>query len=179
MFDVVDHDLADRHEAIMLGRESRHATHETFLTLHDNGDGTMSGRFTVPEARGRILRWFLDRLTAPRRLGRTAGGRPCVDESAPEGAGLSLSGWEKQGLAFCELLDHLPTDGWNGRNAATVLVRIDLDDLLAGVGVAGLDGGTRITAGEARRLACEATLVPTVFGGDSVPARPRSRPAAP
>ncbi|MEP7740109.1 hypothetical protein ABKW28_20880, partial [Nocardioides sp. 31GB23] len=44
MLDIVDRDLADKHEAIMLGRESRRAKHETYLALHDNGDGTYSGK---------------------------------------------------------------------------------------------------------------------------------------
>jgi hypothetical protein len=50
-----------------------------------------------------------------------------------------------------------------------VLVQIDLDALLSGLGVAGLDNGVAITAGEARRLACNAGLVPVVLGGDSMP----------
>jgi hypothetical protein len=35
MFDGVDSTLADRHEAILLGREHRRAEAETFLGLHD------------------------------------------------------------------------------------------------------------------------------------------------
>jgi hypothetical protein len=48
-------------------------------------------------------------------------------------------------------------------------VTIDLDALLTGLGAAGLDTGIAIPAGEARRLACTAGLVPAVLGGDSVP----------
>ena len=83
MFAAIDVDLADRHEAILLGRQTRTAEAETFLSLHDNGDGSFSGRFRIPELHGHLLTQALDRLTAPRRLTRDANGDPVVDVSAP------------------------------------------------------------------------------------------------
>ncbi len=83
MFAPVDPVLAARHEAILLGRESRTAQAETFLTLHDNGDGSYSGRFRIPELSGHLLRQALDRLTSPRRLTRDRTGHPVTDPSAP------------------------------------------------------------------------------------------------
>jgi hypothetical protein len=50
-----------------------------------------------------------------------------------------------------------------------MLVRLDLEALLTGLGVAGIETGAAISAGEARRLACNAGLVPAVMGGASVP----------
>jgi uncharacterized protein DUF222/HNH endonuclease len=70
---------------------------------------------------------------------------------------------------LCELIEHLPTTGWTGGNGCEVLVKLDLDALLTGLGAAGLDTGVAITAGQARRLACEAGLVPAVLGGMSQP----------
>ena len=194
MLDVVDRDLADKHEAIMLGRESRRAKHETYLALHDNGDGTYSGKFTIPELHGSLLRTTLETLSAPRRLnktttspdGETISG---YDDSAPTGPGHGLSGWEIHGNALCELIEHLPTDGWNGANALTLLVTMTAEDLThdltqAGkldpadwpdwhgpdeTGTAKLDTGTRTAAGDLRRLACEAGLVPAVLNSKSVP----------
>lgn len=176
IYDRVDSRLADRHEAILLGRESRHARHETYLKLSDNGDGTWSGRFTVPELHGRLLSGVLERLTAPRRHGTGSFGQPVVDEAATNGDNWTLSGWEKQGQAFCELLEHLPTTGWSltgGGNATTVLVRVNLDDLmrrvsdqLEEVGVGRLDQGVAFSAADVQRLACEAEVVPTILDGD-------------
>ncbi len=194
MLDIVDRDLADKHEAIMLGRESRRAKHETYLALHDNGDGTYSGKFTIPELHGSLLRTALETLSAPRRLnktktspeGETISG---YDESAPTGPGHGLSGWEIHGNALCELIEHLPTDGWNGANALTLLVTMTAEDLAhdltqAGkldpadwpdwhgpdeTGTAKLDTGIRTAAGDLRRLACEAGLVPAVLNTKSVP----------
>ena len=62
MFATIDADLAVRHEAILLGRETRTAQAETFLALHDNGDGSSPGRFRIPELHGRLLTQILDRL---------------------------------------------------------------------------------------------------------------------
>jgi hypothetical protein len=175
MFAALDVELADRHEAILLGRESRSAEVETFFALHDNGDGTYSGRFRIPELHGHLLSQTMDRLTAPRRLGRDKHGDLVVDESAP-GTGNGASVYETCGTALCELIEHLPALGWTGAggNGCEVIVRLDLEALLhgldaAGAGVAHLDGGVAITAGDARRLACGAGLIPAVLDGDSMP----------
>ena len=74
MFATIDPDLALRHEAILLGRETRTAEAETFLALHDNGDGSFRGRFRIPELHGHLLTHALDRLCAPRRLTRDRAG---------------------------------------------------------------------------------------------------------
>ncbi|ANH40295.1 hypothetical protein I601_3897 [Nocardioides dokdonensis FR1436] len=194
MLEVVDRDLADRHEAIMLGRESRRAKHETYLALHDNGDGTYSGKFTIPELHGSLLRTALETLSAPRRLNKARTGPDGEhlsghDPSAPTGEGHGLSGWELAGHALCELIEHLPTDGWTGANAITLLVTMTADDLTrdlaatgdldpntwpdwkgpAETGTARLDTGTRTAAGDLRRLACEAGLVPAILNSESVP----------
>ena len=73
------------------------------------------------------------------------------------------------GHAFCALLEHLdPTRlPVHGGTATTVVVTIDLDTLVTGLGVATTGTGGRITAAEARRLACTAHLVPAVLGGKS------------
>jgi hypothetical protein len=170
MFATIDHELADRHEAILLGRETRTAEAETFLALHDNGEGSFSGRFRIPELHGHMLKAALDRLTAPRRLSRDRAGSLVTDESALGHDG-GAHVYETSGAAFCELIEHLPTLGWPGRagNGCEVLVKIDLDDLLTGLGAAELDTGVAITAGEARRLACNAGIIPAVLDGDSMP----------
>ncbi|WP_114423715.1 HNH endonuclease signature motif containing protein [Nocardioides houyundeii] len=168
MFDPIDRTLADEHELKMLTREKAGADAETFLSLHENGDGTWSGKFRIPELHGNLLETVLAHLTSPRRLGlkRAADGTTSstIDPSAPQ----SQSYLETRGQGFCELIEHLPTTGLSP-SQATVLVTLDLDALLTGIGAARLDSGVRITAGEARRMACEAGLVPAVLGGASEP----------
>ena len=163
MFDRIDHDLADRHEAILLGREARSAEAETYLCLHDNGNGTFSGRFLIPELHGHLLQGALDRLTSPRRLSRDRHGQPVTDDAAP-----CPNRYETHGAAFTELLEHLPTTG-HSPTGATLLVTVPLDTLRTGLGSVGLDTGTQIGAGDARRLACTAQIVPAVLDGPSVP----------
>lgn len=164
MFDVVDRELADAHEVALLRRDGRHAKRETFLELHDNGDGTWSGRFRVPELHGTLLDRVLGQLTSPRRLSRDAAGGRVVDESAPP----VMSYAELAGAAWCELIEHLPTTG-HGPVAATMLITMDLERLLTGLGAAVTETGIGIDAGEARRLACNAGLVPAVLGTASEP----------
>lgn len=165
MLDVVNRELADRHEADQLDREKQRAERETYLQLWDNEDGTMSGRFTVPELHGQLLRAALERLSAPRRWGRDANGRPVEDPTLP-GEGPTLAWTERLGQAFTELLEHLPTEG-HAAVAADLIVTIDLEHLQRQVGSARLDTGTTISPGEARRLACGAGIIPAVLGGDS------------
>ena len=75
---------------------------------------------------------------------------------------------EVRGRAFCELIEHLPTDKL-GASAVNLVVHIDHERLIDGLAAGQLDTGVRISAGEARRLACTAGIIPMVLGGGSVP----------
>ena len=70
MLALVDGDLAARHQAILLGRETRTAQAETYLLLHDNGDGSYTGRFRIPELHGHLLARPWTGSPPPRRLSR-------------------------------------------------------------------------------------------------------------
>jgi hypothetical protein len=167
MLERISRKLADKHEADQLEDEKQNAEVETWLTLHDNEDGTFSGRFVIPELHGQLLRTALERLSAPRRLSRNKAGELVVDDTLrTEGPTLNWS--EGLGAAFLEILEHLPDDG-HGAVGATLIVHLDHQRLLDGLGSARLDAGVRISAGEARRLACGAGIVPLVLGGASEP----------
>ena len=155
--EVVERDVAvvDAHEDALLREEETAALERTRLTLHDNHDGTVSGHFTVPTLAGAILRKAIQQLSSPRRRGAHTG--PHAD---PDWA-------RRQGEAFVEVLEHLPTDRLHGKVAATVVVTLDHDKLRAQVGAAGLDTGDRISAAEARRLACGAGILPAILAGAS------------
>lgn len=58
-------------------------------------------------------------------------------------------------------------DGTGVGAAATVLLTLDLDALVTGIGGATTITGDVLDAGAARRLACDAGLIPLVLGGDS------------
>jgi len=112
-------------------------------------------------------------------------------DAAASGAAERIPYDRQLGHAFCALLEHLDPDRLplHGGDATTVMVTMTLDqlthqltthhlvadDLVAGESLARADGvahvsdGTPITAGEARRLACTARLIPAVLGGESQP----------
>ncbi len=103
----------------MLGRESRRAKHETYLALHDNGDGTYTGKFTV-ELHGSLLRTALKDLLGARRLNKTRSPEgetiSGYDESAPTGPRpRPVRLGEIPGNALCAFIEHLPTHGLERR----------------------------------------------------------------
>ena len=70
----------------------------------------------------------MERLSSPRRLYRDQQGKTQVDETVDNGLN-NLSWSEHLGQAMCELIEHLPTDGYTNSNAATLVAHIDVSDL--------------------------------------------------
>ncbi len=157
-----DETVADAQENDELVDEETQARARAELTMWDNADGTVSGRFTVPHLPGAILRAALEQMTSPRRAGLGAAkaqtGPVWFDRDAIA---------HRNGLAFAELLEHLPTDRLHHNVAATVVVKIDQEKLANQMAAAGLDTGEKISAGEARRIACNAGILPVVLDGRS------------
>jgi hypothetical protein len=166
MFETISPELADVHESDQLRAEEQRAERETWFALGDNGDGTWSGRFVIPELHGNLLQHALDRLTSPRRYSRAADGEQIEDHTLPGQGPLNTS--ERCGVGLCELIEHLPTAGHTG-TTTEVVVTMRLEALVSQIGAARLDTGFHISAHEARRLACESGLIPLVLGGRSEP----------
>ncbi|HHU11320.1 MAG TPA: DUF222 domain-containing protein [Intrasporangiaceae bacterium] len=223
-------EVAAHQEAELVDEETR-AYQQAHLTLHNRGDGTTQGRFTVPTGVAETLRKVLHSMTAPRRdhyksegnttaegntiaedrgRGDGAGGRSSVD-GAGRGAAFGLDGrgdessdglagantsrnsdWDrldwaqKRGRAFVDLLEHLDTERLHGKVAATVVVTLSLEQALGAaraaelseltgvaagpsVGAANTDTGHQHSTATARRLACNAGILPVVLGGASLP----------
>ncbi len=156
---------SDKAEGDDLADEEDHAERETYLSLHDRGDGTTRGAFVVPALHARLLQHALERLSAPRRLSRDTTGHAVTDESA---AHLGPSHGERLGSAFCELLEHLPTDTLPA-SGVELLVKIDLDQMITGLGAGTLDDGTPLSVRAIRRLSCTAGHTPVVLAGKSLP----------
>ena len=124
--------------------------------MSDDGHGKVHGRFTIPSVHGSMLRKALLAFVAPSR-------NPDRPANTPTRHQL--------GLAFIEYLETRPEDTLPsaGGVSATVVVTMTLESLMGGLQAAGLCDGTRISAGEARRLACRAGVIPVVLGGRSQP----------
>ena len=181
--EVVDPDGADARIAAALEAEESRAMQVTSLRRFRRGDGTTTLTGRIPDLHADLLYRVLGILAAPRRrsasesgtlpgkgLGTGAGSVFDVDGDHGDAEVGSLSAAQRYGRALCELIEHLPTDALPGQGAvnATVVVTIDNDLLTSGLGEAVLDTGGRISARQARRLACNASLLPMVLGGDSV-----------
>jgi hypothetical protein len=162
LFEVLAPDEADRREGEALEREEQRARQRCRFAMRDNGDGTSSGWFKLPTLQAELLGKAVQAFAAPRRQDPAAW-------RDPEGKKVPYP--QLLGRAFAELVEHLPTDALPqaGGTAATVVVTLDLDVLRSGLGAASLDTGGRISAAEARRLACNSGLVPAVLGTGSVP----------
>ena len=135
------------------------------MELYDNEDGTYGGRFVIPELHGQLLAQALERLTAPRRLGRNRAGEPVTDPTL--GRRYATVG-EQRGSGFCELIEHLPTEG-HARSGITLVVHVEEQTLRTRVGAATLATGGRIPADQVLRLACEAGQMPLVLDGKGLP----------
>lgn len=161
VFEAIDPDAADLEEGRRLEAEERAATRATHLHLTDDGNGTHTGRFRIPTLHAAMLTKMLHALASPRRRDTE------LDRSR-------LTRPELMGAAFCRLLERYPASRLprTGGVNATVVVLLDYDRLLSGLGSAHLDTGEAISAACARLLACEAGVIPAVYrhvlGGPSV-----------
>lgn len=104
ILDVVAPDVGEAAEANALAAEEAVADRRVTLTLRDNGNGTSTGRFTLPSATAEMFRKQLMAIAAPTRAsaGPDAVGSPDAD-SRPLHARL---GW-----ALIEWIEHYPPTG--------------------------------------------------------------------
>ena len=166
ILEVVAPDVADAHESRLLETEEARARRTTELTMHRRGDGTTDVHLRISDAVAGRLRTYLEAYAAPRR-----GHLDCdADHTDPE-TGRPIARSVLMGRAFCSMLESIPAQRLprHGGSATTVMVTVDLETLRSQLGAAGLDTGTRISAGEAMRLACNASIVPVVLGGRGQP----------
>jgi hypothetical protein len=153
ILDVIAPEIGEDAERKALEAEEEHARRTTSLTTQRYGDGSTLIRIKVPDAGADRLVTYLDAFASPRQ--------PGFDHEASHD--------QRLGQAFCSLLEHLDPAQLpqHGGDATTVLVTIDLATLRDGLGTATLGADTQITAGEARRLACTAKIIPVVLGANS------------
>ncbi len=151
----------DAHENQILERREERARKASYFTIYDRRDGTYKGEFVIPEAQGAMLKNALNAINAPQVK------RP--DELAvlvePPTYGQQLAD------AYCTLIETIPADKLpdTAGVGAVMTVNLDYDTLEGAVRAATLSDGCRISAGQARRMACELRILPQVFDGESLP----------
>ncbi|GAA1918934.1 HNH endonuclease signature motif containing protein [Nocardioides hwasunensis] len=162
ILDVVAPEIGESHEAAVLAAEEARAAAGVELTLTDDGEGRCRGTFVVPSHVGAIFKRHLLALANPARH---------TEAELRDETGSFKSLRRRLGEAFVEYVERYPvkaTPQTAGVNA-TVVVTMTLQELLTENATALLDDGSRMTAGQARRLACEAGIIPVVLGSDSLP----------
>ncbi|CAN5278588.1 hypothetical protein BH09ACT11_BH09ACT11_06520 [soil metagenome] len=152
--------------ATTLEAEQAAAWAKTRARFTDRGDGTTDIEATVPTHVASRLKTVLEAHTSPRST------NPDTNRWRTTEGNL-IGNPTRLGRALCTVIETLDPVGLpaHGGTATTILITIDHRDLIADLGTAGVldTNDTMIPAAEARRLACNASLIPVVLGGDSQP----------
>ena len=162
VWEVVDPEAADAHEARQLAREEEKARAEASFRMGDDGHGQCHGTFRIPSLHGAMLKKLIHAFASPRHRTAVEGAGARHDRDVPTD--------HRMGLGFMELIEHYPADrvphsgGVNASIVATVDIAV-LQGLLEKAGH--LDTGEAISPGELRRLACAAGVLPAVMDGPS------------
>ena len=160
VFEVIAPEVAERFEGQALEAEEAQALRRTTFTMWEDDEGTCHGRFRIPTLHGQMLTKMILAISSPAHSTTAAG----IDTDLPTPV--------RHGLAFTQLIESIPAETLpkTGGCSATIVVHMTLQQLLADLDAAGvctLDTGGRISAAEARRLACSAGIIPMVLGGKS------------
>lgn len=161
--DVFAPDEVDEIENDTVELREKAAWKATEFWMVDRGDGTHKGGFVLPEAQADMLRTALEAISAPQVQTSESLADAVLDERPRYG--------QRMGWAFATLIEQIPADRLpdTAGVGAIVTVNLDHDVLLDKLKAATLSTGTKISAGQARRMACELRLLPAVFGGESLP----------
>ena len=161
--DVFAPDQVDEIENDTVERREKAAWAATEFWMVDRGDGTAKGGFVLPEAQADMLRTALEAVSAPQ----------VMTHQSPDDAVLNeRPGYsQRMGWAFAMLIEQIPADKLpdTAGVGAIITVNLDHETLVEKLKTATLSTGTKISAGQARRMACELRLLPAVFGGESLP----------
>ncbi|HEY0888449.1 MAG TPA: DUF222 domain-containing protein [Nocardioides sp.] len=157
ILEIAAPEAAEAHEARLLAAEEAHAHAKTKLALKPLPDGTTRLSGILPNATAHRLATYLEAFTNPRKTDGT---------TTQAGTG---SYPHRLGQAFCQLLETIDPQRLpiHGGDATTVIVTIGLDQLRHDLGTGTVIGGDRLTAHQARRLACTAKIIPAVLGARS------------
>jgi hypothetical protein len=156
VLEAVAPEVYEAQEAKALAREEARARKRTSLFTRRIGDGTTKISIRVPDAVAARLLTYLEAFSSPR-------GQARLGEKVPA--------FQRLGHAFCAFLEACDPDRMplHGGDATTVLVTISLAELRQALGVGEQGADDRLSAGEVRRLACTAGIIPVVLGGKSEP----------
>lgn len=166
ILEVVAPETYDDQERKALEAAQRRANSATRLTFHRRGDGATDVKARIPDAVAARLRTMLESWTSPRQESTGVGAFAQRDPAT----GVRLPQERLHGEAFRAFLEAADPSRMpiHGGSATRIVVTIDLDGLLSGLGagtiVSSGDAMPRLTNSEVRRLACQAGIIPAVLG---------------
>jgi Domain of unknown function (DUF222) len=165
IWEVICPGEAEAREAEALARAERDARAQTRVNLKRCGDGSTLLSARIPDEVAGRLRRLLDAYTSPRREHVEHDGVEARDPATGE----RLPRERLLGQALCALVEHADPDKLpkHGCMATTVLVTMPLQWLREQVGHGSLCDGSLLSAAEARRLACNGSIIPAVLDGES------------
>lgn len=167
VLEAVAPEIGEADEAKRLEAEERRARRRLFVQFRARAggiDGVSEIRIRTTDEIAHRLRTHLESLTAPRHV-NAVGGAMTTETRRPY--------TQRLGEAFNTLIETLDPNRLplHGGNATTVMVTIPLAELMKDLGAASVTGSSegelRISAAQARRLACNANIIPAVLGGKS------------
>ncbi|MEU8391778.1 DUF222 domain-containing protein [Micromonospora sp. NPDC048843] len=150
---ILDHvapDIADAATQAALDAEARRAARDRHLTLSEQTDGRLRLTGTLDTETAGLLRAAIDPLTAPSGPDDTRSPGQRRHDALADVCRLALRS------------DELPD---SGGDSAQIVVTTTYDALTRQLGGGALDIGLQLTPDTVRRLACDATILPTVLGG--------------
>jgi Domain of unknown function (DUF222) len=154
----VDPDRDDAAEAAALAAAEERAARRVELSLSPDGEGGSWLRGRLDAEGTAVVRAALDPLSRPR-------------PSTADGPDLRPAG-RRRGEALVEVCRRVLAAGElpaTGGDRPLVVVTVPLAALADGVGAGLLEDGTPISPAAARRLACDAAILPAVLGGAGQP----------
>jgi hypothetical protein len=170
IFEVVAPEEADKQALAELERAERRAWQHRGLWLTDI-PGTAQVRVTgvLTQEDAAIVHAATDPLCAPRTLRRRTGNDTNGNDTDPADTRSPGERRVDAVIEICRLAcayGQLPD---NGGDRPQVIVTIDYDNLRQQVGAGTFDDGSHLSPAAARRLACDAGIIPAVLGTTSQP----------
>jgi hypothetical protein len=174
LFEVVAPEEAEQRTLDEWERAERRAWQDRGLWLTDIA-GTSRVRVTgwLDQDGATTVRAALDPLCAPRTM--RAAGRGGDPETKPDNdadpSDVRSAGQRRVDalVEVCRLASACGELPDNGGDRPQVVVTIDYDSLRDQVGAATFDDGSHLSPAAARRIACDAGIIPAVLGGASQP----------
>jgi hypothetical protein len=158
--EVVAPETADDFDRRAVERADAAQQRDRYAHLSRDLDGSWLLRAKLPTIPGTLLAGILRSMSARHRVAAAV-------------AGETLTAGQATADALAALADHASSCGTpprHGTDRPRILVAVDLDVLRGQLGTATLlNTAEPITARHARRLACDAGIIPLIMGGDTIP----------